>query len=109
MEDKDDIRNGMLKTGMVEHAFTEPWGYPTKVYTTASEQFTEAGWGTGGGYFEQGKAALDVWEYGDFQEVILVFSGNRLLSWNTKLSVKELARFGRALDKRKSSRSVRID
>jgi hypothetical protein len=97
---REQVRNGMLTTGLAGEAFLEEWGPPTRTSTMTGDEVTRAEWmGMSGGYsgsfsgsFTKGKQGYDVWDYAG--EVILVFVSSRghlrLVTWKTEKTVSQL-------------------
>ncbi len=84
------IRRGILIRGLHREAFLEEWGPPTRTSVMTVEEAAEGPPPVAGAMPERRKA-YDVWEYSD-PAVTLVFSGTRLSSWKTDLTVQELRR-----------------
>jgi len=90
---REQIRSGLLTTGLNREAFFKEWGMPDKTYTISSDEFSQfLGGATGSiaraSYFK-GKVPLDVWVYGS-RKVTLVFKGVVLVGWKTEKTTKEL-------------------
>src|SRR3972149_11517722 len=79
---REQIRSGLLTTGLNRNAFLAEWGMPTKTYSMSSEEFMSAGFSGYSGRFYRGKVPLDVWVY-DEKGVTLVFQGIVLVGWKT--------------------------
>ncbi len=92
---REQVRNGVLMTGLNGRAFLEEWGAPTRTSTMTGEEVARAEWergfGSFSGSFTRGKQTYDVWDYG---EVILIFQhvrGNlRLVAWKSEMDVSQL-------------------
>ncbi len=92
---REQVRNGVLMTGLNGKAFLEEWGPPTRTSTMTGEEAARADWAGGSGFFSgsftKGKQSYDVWDYG---EVMLVFEpvrGNlRLVAWKSDMNVAQL-------------------
>ncbi len=71
---REQVRNGVLMTGLNGRAFLEEWGPPARTSTMTGEEVARADWAGGIGFFSgsftKGKQSYDVWDYG---EVILIF------------------------------------
>ncbi len=92
---REQVRNGMLTTGLAGEAFLDEWGPPTRTSTMTGEEMARAEWGGGfrgpWGDFTKGKQTYDVWNYG---EVVLFFQHSRghlrLATWKTDMNVAQL-------------------
>ena len=87
---REQVRHGLLTTGLHRDAFLAEWGYPTRTATLTGEEMVEARMFAGRGSFSKSRRAYDVWEYPD-REVTLVFSGARLVAWETDKTVEQLS------------------
>ena len=89
---REQVRDGILATGLNRNAFLTEWGPPTRTYTATGEEMVRAVWGGGiqafRGSFEKGKQTYDVWEYD--RDITLVFVGPKLKAWKTEMTVPEL-------------------
>ena len=90
---REQIRSGLLTTGLNRNAFLPEWGMPDKTYTISSDEFSQftglaTGSAAGASYFK-GKVPLDVWVY-ESREITLVFNGIVLVGWKTEKTRKEL-------------------
>ena len=90
---REQIRNGLLTTGLNREAFLKEWGMPDKTYTISSDEFSQFMGGAAGSigsatYFK-GKVPLDVWVY-ESRQVTLIFKGIVLVGWKTEKTRKEL-------------------
>lgn len=93
---REQVRSGMLTTGLHGQAFLDEWGPPTRTSTMTGEEAARAEWATGyysfGGSFVKGKQTYDVWDYNG--EVVLVFQHVRgylrLATWKTDMDVSQL-------------------
>ncbi len=83
------IRRGILIRGLHREAFLEEWGPPTRTSVMTVEEETEGDGPPMAGARPERRRAYDVWEYSD-PAVTLIFSGTRLSSWKTDLTVQEL-------------------
>ncbi len=86
---REQIRSGLLTTGLNREAFLKEWGMPDRTSVMTSDEVIRAGFiGSAGGFFK-GKVPLDVWVY-EKREVTLVFHGLRLVGWKTEKTTREL-------------------
>lgn len=93
---REQVRSGMLTTGLAGEAFLDEWGPPTRTSTMTGDEATRAEWmGMSGGFsgsFAKGKQQYDVWDYAG--EVVLVFVSSRghlrLVTWKTEMTVPQL-------------------
>ncbi|MBN1443132.1 MAG: hypothetical protein JXA90_10495 [Planctomycetes bacterium] len=100
---REEIRAGILQTGQFQELFRELWGLPERTVSATGEEVIRAGLGGGfggfSGFFFKGKETYNLWFYRANEEIALVFSGTKrkyLVSWNTQLTTKQLAEFGRS-------------
>lgn len=87
---REQVRSGLLKRGIHQEAFLDEWGMPLRAGTLAGEEGMQAGWSSGGGFFQKGRGMFEVWTYGPPRDIQLVFDGPRLVAWKTERTVNEL-------------------
>jgi hypothetical protein len=93
---REQVRSGMLTTGLASEAFLDEWGPPTRTSTMTGDEATRAEWmGMSGGFsgsFTKGKQTYNIWDYDG--EVVLIFVSSRghlrLATWKTDMTVPQL-------------------
>jgi hypothetical protein len=90
LEDRHNIREGLLTVGIAQSAFLSVWGKPTYTSAMSGDEVIRSVGGGRGGFFFRGNRIYEAWDY-PAHKTTLIFSERVLVSWKTEQTVDELA------------------
>ena len=88
-QQRQEIRSGLLRSGIHQEAFLAEWGTPVRAYSQMGEQVLKKGLLPTSRRVRSEQRLYDTWEYPDLG-VTLLFYGYRLVGWFTEKTVEEL-------------------